>query len=148
MSTAIPLILCIEDEPAHALLIKHALKELDGEFSFAHISDGRAAIDYLFGVGESGDRTSYPVPALVLLDLNIPKVAGVEVLRRIKGDPEYAAIPVLIMSSSTSPQDVQIAYANHANCCLLKPQGFADLIDMLRGVTDFWLPRQRGTSRV
>lgn len=64
---------------------------------------------------------------------------GLEVLRKIKANPNYADIPILIMSSSNAPKDVQIAYEAHANCCLLKPQGFGGLVDMLQGVVNFWI---------
>ncbi len=144
MNSLVPTILCVEDETSHALLIKHALKELEIKTSFVHVFDGKAALDYIFKEGEFSDLLTSSPPALILLDLNIPKVEGLAVLQKIKTDPEHAAIPVIIMSSSNSPKEIQAAYEHHANCCLLKPQGFSGLVDMLQGIVNFWLgPHQR-----
>jgi CheY-like chemotaxis protein len=136
-----PIILCVEDEPAHALLLKHALNEIDIKTHFVHVLDGQAALDYVFREGSFSDITSSPTPALIFLDLNVPKVEGIEILKKFKSSPDYADIPVVVMSSSNAPQDVRIAYENHANCYLLKPQGFGDLIGMLKGVVGFWLKK-------
>ena len=133
------LILSVEDEPSHAQLIRLALKAAGFQGDFVNVSDGQAALDFLAGKGEDHAPFSTSVPSLILLDLNIPKVDGLEVLKRVKNNPDLSHIPVIILSSSHFSKDIQSAYENSANCYLVKPMGFTDLVALAKGITGFWL---------
>jgi CheY-like chemotaxis protein len=139
MNPFFPVILCVEDMAAHAHLFKHALKEVGTDVSFMHVTDGQAALDYLAQTNEFKEPELAPCPTLVLLDLNIPKIDGMEVLKKIRASASHSHIPVVIMSTSNYHKDIEAAYENNANCYLVKPQDFDDLVDMVKGIVNFWL---------
>lgn len=131
-------LLMVEDSPDHAELIRRSLQYADPPVEIHHVSDGAQALDYLFNQGDFADTTDHPRPDLMLLDLNIPKVHGLDVLRESKANEHTRAIPVVVLSSSDAPKDVQAAYERHVNSYLLKPMSFADLRILMSSMTAYW----------
>ena len=128
-------LLFVEDNPGDAHLIKEAFKRLSLPHAVHVLSDGTAVLPYLTKQGEYSEA---PVPDLILLDLNMPKKSGIEVLIEIKESPEWQAIPVVILTSSQSPKDVEACYRHHANCVLTKPFEFKGVLDMVTALNAFW----------
>jgi two-component system, chemotaxis family, response regulator Rcp1 len=128
-------ILLVEDSPSDQLLARAALSpSLDG--SLAVVSDGVEAMEYL---RNEGPFATAPRPDLILLDLNLPRKDGREVLREIKSSAEFKTIPVVILSTSTSPDDVTGAYDGRANCYVTKPGDFSEYRSALQTIRHFWL---------
>ncbi len=108
------------------------------DFTFSVASDGRIALDYVFGRGAYADRGTYPVPDLILLDLKMPGIDGVEVLRKIKEAPEVKRVPVIMLTSSEEEEDRMGSYKAGANGYLVKPISFDDFSRMIRSVVSYW----------
>ena len=129
-------ILLVEDRREDAALALHALAQ-GGYQGGAHVAtDGDAALTYLFGPDGPANRNAL---RLILLDLKLPRVSGIEVLRRLKGDPEVAAIPVVILTSSGEPRDRDACYALGANSYLVKPVDFEAFSRLLEQAVRYWL---------
>jgi two-component system, chemotaxis family, response regulator Rcp1 len=129
-------ILLIEDNPGDAFLTKEALRE--GRFShrLSVVEDGEEAMHFLRREGKYLDA---PRPDLILLDLNLPKMDGRELLAEIKEDSQLRHIPVIVLTTSDARQDIWGAYKLHANCYLTKPIQMEDFLHKVRSVEDFWL---------
>lgn len=132
-------ILLIEDNPDHAELVLRTMEDCSVLNRIVHLEDGEAALDYLYGRGMYSDRRSYPLPHLMLLDLRLPKVSGLEVLKQVKEDSELRALPVVILTTSDADRDLASAYEYHANSYLTKPVDFEDFSRMLKDLGFFWL---------
>ncbi len=127
-------ILLVEDSPGDVRLIREALKETPVPVQMAVARDGVEAMEYLHQTGESaGSR-----PDLVLLDLNLPRKNGREVLAEIKASPTLKHIPVLVMTSSKADEDIAQAYALNANCYITKPGDLDEYLSVIRAIEDFW----------
>jgi CheY-like chemotaxis protein len=125
-------LLLVEDSTADAILIREALRRVDVDQDVEIATDGVQALERL--------RTSgSPRPDLVLLDLNLPRMDGRAVLVEIKNDPDLCAIPVIILTTSASPADVDFAYRNHANSYVRKPLGLDRLVEAAQAIRDFWM---------
>ena len=133
------IILLVEDNPDHAELIMRSLEELSVSNEVRHLSDGQEALDYLLGRGEYSSSADRPLPSLVLLDLRLPRVDGIDVLRAIKEDPNLKSIPVVVLTTSEAEKDVAKAYYNHANSYLVKPVGFEDFKKLMDDLGFYWL---------
>ena len=129
-------ILLVEDNPGDVRLTREALREGKVGNEPAVVTDGEAALDYLF---QRGPFTNAPRPDLVLLDLNLPKKDGREVLAVIKGDPDLKRIPVVVLTTSKEEEDVHRAYNLAANCYVTKPVEFEEFMKVIRAIEDFWL---------
>ena len=129
-------VLLVEDNPGDVYLTREAFELGSIAKTLTVVEDGEAALDYLF---RRGAYANARVPDLVLLDLNLPKVDGRDVLATIKADPELRHIPVLILSTSNAEKDVAGAYEHHANCYLTKPSDLADYVDLIRHIEEYWL---------
>lgn len=129
-------VLLVEDNEGDILLLQEAFKQLKSPFQLMIAKNGVAAIDHLRQAGGSDGQ-----PDLILLDLNLPLKDGREVLREIKGDDDLKHIPVLVLTSSRSPDDVMNAYRLHANCYLTKPSRLNELFSLLGSIEDFWTRR-------
>ena len=101
--------------------------------------DGDEAIQYLSGTGEFSDRTRYPLPCLLLLDLNLPRQSGLEVLEWVRSQPSLQSMPVVILTSSSQDRDIGSAYSLGANGYLVKPPSSEKLIDLVTGLRDVCL---------
>lgn len=132
-------ILLVEDNEAHAELVIEGLKEHRVANVIHHVRNGKDALDYLFRQGGFIDLGSSPRPHIVMLDLRLPKIDGLDVLKRIKEDPELSSIPVVILTSSDADMDLERAYKLHANSYLMKPVKFDDFKAMLETLGFYWL---------
>jgi two-component system, chemotaxis family, response regulator Rcp1 len=129
-------ILLIEDSPGDVRLTVEALKEAKVLNNLIVAADGAEAMEILRRKGNHGTK---PRPDLILLDLNLPKKDGREVLAEIKADPNLRRIPVVVLTTSRSEEDVVRAYDLHANCYITKPVDFKQFIDVVQSIEDFWL---------
>ena len=127
-------VLIVEDNPGDVELAKEALRETSLTLDLHVAEDGAEALEFLRQ--ESSDA---PRPDLVLLDLNMPKKSGHEVLDEMKGDPDLRLTPVVVFTSSSSREDIEAAYDRYANCYITKPGDLDDLVDVVRAIEAFWL---------
>jgi PAS domain S-box-containing protein len=132
-------VLYVEDEESDSALMQRVFAKRGVEAALRVVRDGRAAIEFLSGAGKYGDRTEYPLPALVLLDLNLPVVSGFEVLQWMRNHPEFARTPVVIFSSSTLEDDRAKAQALGANAFLTKPSSGLELGRIVDDLRQNWL---------
>ncbi len=132
-------ILLVEDNSAHAELIERAFEDHFIPNTLSHVSDGTKALDYLYRRGAYGDPEKSPKPQLILLDLRLPKLDGLEVLTEVRANHELILIPVIVFTSSEAEHDVEEAYRRGANSYVVKPldgRGFADAI---HGIGQYWM---------
>ena len=131
-------ILQVEDDPNDVFLFQHAMTRAGVTNPVQVASDGQQAIDYLQGAGKFADREKYPFPCLVLLDLKLPYVMGLDVLKWIREQPG-TALTVLMLTASGEEADVESAYRLGANGFLTKPSEASKLHDIVKAIKDFWL---------
>jgi CheY-like chemotaxis protein len=129
-------ILLVEDNPGDARLTREALKEAKIANTLAVVSDGVEALDYLH---REGKYEHVHHPDLILLDLNLPRKDGREVLAEIKEDPNLRRIPVVILTTSQAEEDIFRSYDLHANCFVTKPVNLDEFLKAVRAIEDFWL---------
>lgn len=125
-------ILLVEDNPAHAEIVLRSFETYDMNENIFHVSDGQEALDYLYREGNFAGGNAKRIPDLIILDLRLPKVDGIEVLKKIKSDIKFKTIPVIILTTSESDKDIAKAYTNHVNSYLVKPidlEKFGELIE-------------------
>lgn len=132
-------ILLVEDNPAHAELVRRSFEDHRIANEIYHVSDGETALDYLFRRGDYAEPLDSPKPHVILLDLRLPKVNGLEVLKIIKTSTELQKIPVVILTTSAAEPDVSRAYENHANSYLVKPIDFAKFTQLMEELGFYWL---------
>lgn len=133
------MILFAEDNASHAKLVMRGLKENHVANRVFQVSDGEAAMDFLMHRGEYSDQNEYPRPDLVLLDLRLPKLDGLEVLRHIKASKDLQRTPVVILTTSNAESDIARAYELNANSYLVKPIDFEMFVNMIRDMGFYWL---------
>ena len=129
-------ILLVEDNPGDARLTAEALKEGKMNNKLHVAEDGVEAMAFLRREGKYAEA---PRPDIILLDLNLPKKDGREVLAEVKDDPELKSIPVVILSTSKSEEDINKTYGYHANCYITKPVDLVQFITVVKSIEDFWL---------
>ncbi|MEJ0006965.1 MAG: response regulator [Steroidobacteraceae bacterium] len=129
-------VLLVEDSPGDVRLTREALKDAKMHISLSVVSDGAEAMAYL---RRELNHAQAPRPDLILLDLNLPKKDGREVLKEIKEDEALKSIPVVILTTSASPMDVERSYKLHANCYITKPVDLHGFIKVVQSIDDFWL---------
>jgi len=132
-------ILIVEDNPDDAELAIRALRKQHLANQVIHLNDGAEALDFLFGTGQYADRDIALVPKVILLDLKMPKVNGLEVLERIKAAQHTKMIPVVILTSSAEDPDVTKAYALGANSYIVKPVAFNNFAKIISDLGMYWL---------
>lgn len=132
-------ILLVEDNEDHAELVKRNFAEHHVANTIYHVRDGEQALQYLFRQGKFASAADSPKPNLILLDLRLPKVDGIEVLKQVKSSPELKAIPVVVLTSSTSDKDAIKAYSSYANSYLVKPVDFAKFTLLMKDLGYYWL---------
>ena len=140
-------ILLVEDSEDDVFFMQRAIRLAEVKLLLQIVRDGQAAVDYLSGVREYADRKTYPIPSLILLDLKLPKVLGLDVLRWIRSRPELQTIPVIILTSSGERADLERGYRIGANSFMVKPSNADDLLGLAKCLSDYWfkyniLPRQ------
>ena len=132
-------IILIEDNPDDAELTMRALKKNNISNRVLHLKDGVEAMEYLFGTGKYSDRNIEIRPKIILLDLKMPKVNGIEVLRRIKSDDRTKEIPVIVLTSSKEDPDVRTCYQLGVNSYIVKPVGFENFTKAICELGLYWL---------
>ena len=130
-------ILLVDDDENDVLVMTMALKKVGMPCPVRVAKDGRDAQDYLSGAGKFADRSEYPLPCLMLVDLKLPRVTGLEVLRWLRERPEFDSTIVLVLSSSPMPDDIDRAYHLRANAYLVKPSNFENLQLITQTIKDF-----------
>lgn len=128
-------ILLVEDSPGDIRLTMEALKESRITNNLHIVNDGVEAIDFLM---KSGNYINAPIPDLILLDLNLPKISGFEVLKKIKEHEILKVIPVVVLTTSQSERDILQSYQLHVNCFVSKPIEFDEFFNVIRTIEDFW----------
>jgi CheY-like chemotaxis protein len=133
------LVMLVEDNVDHAELVIRTLEEHRIANKVSHFLDGQSALDYLFQRGEFSNQTDNPRPHVILLDLRLPRVDGIDVLKSIKESDELKSIPVVVLTTSEAEKDVARAYYNHANSYLVKPVGFEEFKKLMDDLGFYWL---------
>lgn len=134
------LVMLVEDNADHAELVIRTLESHHIPNRILHVSDGESALDYLFRRNDFSDPRISPRPHIILLDLRLPRVDGLEVLRTIKKEGgELRNIPVVILTTSDAEKDLLNAYEYHANSYLVKPVGFEDFNNLMNDLGGYWL---------
>lgn len=131
-------ILHVEDDANDVLLVERALRKINVPTRIFAVPDGDKAVSYLSGRDEFTDRDMHPLPALVLLDLKMPRKSGLEVLAWIRGQPGFRSMVVVIFTSSKHEHDMEQAYQLGANSYLVKPVGFESLAETVRALNHYW----------
>jgi CheY-like chemotaxis protein len=132
-------ILMAEDDPDDCLMISKALEDHRIVNRVRFVSDGEELLKYLRHEGIYSDEKDNPLPTLILLDLNMPKVDGREALQIIKSDPKFRHIPIVVLTTSKSEEDVARAYQAGANSYITKPVTFVGLVSVLKSLKHYWL---------
>lgn len=133
------MILLVEDNADDEALTLRALNKSKIANTIVVVRDGAEALDYLFCTGPYADRNPLDLPQVILLDLKLPKVDGLEVLRRLRAEPRTHMLPVVILTSSKEEQDLVNAYSNGANSYVRKPVDFNQFVDAIRQLGLYWL---------
>lgn len=132
-------ILLVEDNPDDVELTRRAFRKSQFENEIVVARDGIEALDYLLGTGEHGEREAPGLPQLVLLDLKLPRLDGLQVLERMRGNPKTKLLPVVILTSSTEPRDLVSGYSHGANSYIRKPVDFEEFVEAVRQIGQYWL---------
>lgn len=136
MNSSIINILLVEDNPADVRLTREALKECKMLNKLSVVTDGAEAMEFIRQEGKYADE---PIPDLILLDLNLPKKDGREVLAEIKQDRNLKMIPVVILTTSKGEKDILASYNNYANCYITKPVELEQFVTVVKSIENFWL---------
>ncbi len=137
-------ILFVEDNPDHAELVMRSL-ENHPTARITHLADGEAALNYLFRRGLYSDGERWPLPHVMLLDLRLPKIDGLDVLKRIKTSGKFDEIPIIILTTSQAESDIGKAYRRHVNSYLVKPLDFDQFSQLMDEIGGYWLDWNRCT---
>ena len=138
MAHAVPNILIVEDEEAHAELIRRVIRRSSEACHIDVVTDGEQALDYIFNRGRYSDRERYGRPGMILLDIKLPGIDGLEVLMQIKSNRILRMIPVIVLTTSEREQDIAVAYQHHANSYLTKPVGYAAFEEKVLQLGRYW----------
>ena len=131
-------ILVVEDDPADREMIALAFKRAEVASPVVTVEDGQEALDYLQAQGRFWERHPEDLPAVIVLDLDMPRMDGFEFLRRVKPTPDLAAIPVVVLTTSEFDKDLSQSYALGAKSCITKPGDFERLVEVARTVHEYW----------
>jgi CheY-like chemotaxis protein len=131
-------ILLADDDEDDRILTRAALLEAKHNAELRTVEDGAELMDYLHRRGRHTDEQDAPVPNLILLDLNMPRMNGHEVLAKIKQDPKLRSIPVVVLTTSTAEEDISASYELGANSYISKPTGFLSFVDAMRNFSRYW----------
>lgn len=136
-------ILLVEDNPNDVELTLHAFAEYRPAHCVQVARDGQEALDYLFCQGEHAQRCQTDFPQLVLLDLKLPKIGGLEVLQRMKSEPRLYAVPVVVLTTSSEERDIKESYRLGVNSYIVKPVDFDEFTELAHTVWHYWLQSNR-----
>ena len=133
------IILLVEDDPADAALITRAFERTGVENAIRRVKDGEEALGYLTGAGAFADRKEHPLPAVILLDLNLPRFNGYQLMIWLRMQPELKRIPVVVLSESHDTDSINRAYDAGANSYLVKPGDTEEIVRMIEMVRQYWM---------
>jgi chemotaxis family two-component system response regulator Rcp1 len=136
---AVPAILLVEDNPADIKITERALKQSALPVELIVVRDGQEAIEYLLQQGPFAASPNWRRPDLVLLDINLPRLSGHEVLKKIRSTPALRTVPVIVLTTSRREEDIQNVYAAGANTYIEKPADFNRFLDVLKTIQLYWL---------
>jgi CheY-like chemotaxis protein len=139
-------LLLVEADPSEAELLLRPLRELESDHRIGVAREGEEALDYLLGRGPYRHRLGGLMPSLVLLELKLPRMDGVDVLRSLRANPRTATVPVVVLTSSAEAREVAQCYQAGANSCIRKPVEFAELAETVRQVGRYWLRLNRAAA--
>ena len=131
-------ILLVEDDPDHAELTVRALKENNVLNEVHVVRDGQEALDYLYHQGKYTDEKKFPRPGLILLDIRLPKVDGLEVLKQLKADPQFKSIPIIMLTTSDRDEEIAESYGAGANSYVVKPVDFEEFMKKIKQLGLYW----------
>jgi CheY-like chemotaxis protein len=131
-------ILLAEDNEDDILLMQRAFQKIDAKPAIQVVRNGEEAIRYLEGEGEFADRKSFPFPALIISDLNMPRKDGFDLIKWLRAHPECFVIPIVVLTTSEPDGRIREAYRLGANACMRRPSTFDELLKLLRITTEFW----------
>ena len=132
-------LLLVEDNPQDEMLVLRALRKINLANAVEVVRDGQQALDYLFGEGEFALRAGAELPAVVLLDIGLPRLSGLDVLERLRGDSRTRLLPVVVLTSSDEERDRLKSYENGANSFVRKPLDFAEFAETVARLGVYWL---------
>ena len=132
------LVLLVEDNEDDIFFMRRAFKDAAITNTLRVVEDGQQAIDYLSGLGKFADRNQFPLPSLILLDLKLPRVMGIDVLKWLRSNPALPPIPVVVLTSSLEEPDVDRAYRQGANSYLVKPPNAERLLALAKSLGEYW----------
>jgi CheY-like chemotaxis protein len=132
-------ILLIEDEATDAILIQRAFEKVGIRNPIAHLTNGDRALAYFEGINEYSDRLWFPLPILVILDLKLPGMGGLQLLKWIRTKRDLRLIPVVVLTGSANSTDVQAAYEAGANSYLIKPADRNEIVRVIEAVEQYWM---------
>lgn len=138
-----PVILLVDDDENDVLLLSHVLNSVTREIRLQAVPNGDAAVDYLSGTGEFADRGRFPLPSLVLTDLNLPRRNGLEVVKWIRAQPSLRTTAVIVFTGFASDGDIARAYELGVNSVLIKPAGAEELTRVLKALHEYWFVLNR-----
>lgn len=140
-------ILLVEDNPQDEMLILRSLKKINLANTVAVVRDGQQALDYLFGEGEFAGQAGSELPTVVLLDIGLPRLSGLEVLERLRSDPRTRLLPIVILTSSDADRDRLESYENGANSFVRKPLDFGEFAATVARLGVYWLATNEAPRR-
>lgn len=132
-------ILLVEDDPDEAELALFGFGQVNSQYDIQLVSNGEEALEFLFATGRHSERPAERMPSLIILDLDLPRVNGFEVLRQARQAPEYRYTPVVILTTSDEQSDILQGYQLGVNSYLCKPVDFESFADLLQQVSEYWL---------
>jgi CheY-like chemotaxis protein len=138
MNEAWPTVLHVEDNLGDKELLQHACEAAQVKCKVQWVEDGQAAVDYLVGAGTYSNRSEYPFPSLMLLDLKMPRKNGFEVLEWLRASKDFRWLPVVVFTASNSAKDTRRCFDLGANSVLVKPTAYRELIEYIRTVYRYW----------
>ena len=133
------MILLVEDNPADEALTLRAFKKINQSVQISVVRDGAEAVDFIFCKGVYKDRDPRALPQLILMDMNLPKLSGIEVLRRIRANERTQLLPVIMLTSSREEQDLIESYRSGANSYVRKPIDYQEFLEAVRQLSLYWL---------
>lgn len=131
-------ILLVEDNPDHVILTKMVFEKYNVANKVYVATDGADAIDFIYHLGKYDNGNNSPRPGLILLDVKLPKIGGFEVLKRLKSDPAYSSIPVVMLTTSSRDEEIARGYAEGANSYVTKPVKFSEFAEKIKNIGLYW----------
>jgi CheY-like chemotaxis protein len=141
-------VLHVDDDPNDTALLEAARRKAGVDFRLENVFDGDQAIAYLSGSGQYANRIRHPLPTVILMDLKMPRATGFEIIKWIRNHAVCKSLPVVVLSGSELQEDMRRAYVMGANSYLVKPLGFEELVNLVKGFSATWLKGRPATPRI